>query len=148
MKLVPNPMNIDFDRLQAPSPRESMHSELLFELNKQNIPRASADGLGHTSEFAAWLKLKETHDLPALMIMEELTARGQRWFLVDSARVTNIKGVVLMSGRVETKERIIQSIQLHICHPNPHMTVQVEELRFNGHLVRKDYADAVASGGN
>lgn len=140
-------MNIDFDRLQAPSPRESMHSQCLLELNHQDIPR-STNGLGHNFEFAAWLKLKHTHDLPALLIMEQKTSQGHKWFLVDSARVTSIKGVVLMSGRVQTKDRIIQSIELHVCHPNPHMTVQVEELRFNGDLIRTEAIDAVATGGN
>ena len=143
--LAQNSPKIDFDRLQAPSPRESMYSELLLELDKNDIP-SSLDGLGHNFEFAAWLKLKHTHDLPVLLIMEQKTANGERWFLVDSARVTSFKGMVLMSGRVETKERIIQSLQLHVCHPNPEMTVQVEELRFNGNLVRKDYLDSVATG--
>jgi len=138
-------MSIDFDRLQAPSPRESMHSELLLELSAQNIPKASPYGLGHTFEFAAWLKLKHTHDLPVLLIMEQKTKHASRWFLVDSARVTTIKGTVLMSGRVQTRDRILQSLELYVCHPNPQMTVMVEELRFNGHLVRRDCPELLQS---
>lgn len=134
-------MTIDFDRSQAPSPRESMHSELLLELTKASIPSSARHRLGHTFEFAGWLKLNNTHDLPALLIMEEVTARGVRWYLIDTARVRNLQGIVLMSGRVESKETQIKSLHLYICHPNPDIRVEVEELRFNGELVRKDYID-------
>ena len=139
-------MTIEFDRSQAPSPRESMHSELLLTLSRQDIPNTSHLGLGHTFDFAGWLKLKQTHDIPVLMILEQVTAQGETWVLVDTARVRNATGVVLMSGRIETKEQRIKELRLYVCHPNPHLQVEVEELRFNGNLVRKDYIDAANVG--
>jgi hypothetical protein len=53
-----------------------------------------------------------------------------------------VKGSVLLSGRVKIKEKRIQQMSLYICHPSPDLQVEVEELRFNGELVRKDFIDA------
>ena len=116
-------------------------------LNKQEIPKPSATGLGTTFEVAGWLKLKKTHDLPALMILEISTTHDQLWYLVDTARAINSKGVVLMSGRIETKETQIKELGLYLCHPNPDISVEVEELRFNGDLVRKDFIEGFSATG-
>lgn len=134
-------MSVDFDRLQAPSPRESMHSELLLTRNRHEI-RPSLDSIGHVFDFAAWLKIKNSQDIPVLLLLEHEDFRGEMWYIVDSARVRNVKGTVLMSGRVEIKEKRLKSLNLYICHPNPDLKVEVEELRFNGELVRKDYIEA------
>lgn len=124
-----------------------MHSLQLLRLKKQEIPKPSITGLGTTFEIAGWLKLKKTHDLPALLILELETAHDQLWYLVDTARVNNAKGVVLMSGRIETKETKINELNLYLCHPNPDISAEVEELRFNGDLVRKDYIEGFSATG-
>ena len=139
-------MVAEFDKSLAPSPRESMHSELLLTLNKGEIT-SSSDGLGHTFEIAGWFKLKNTHDLPALLIMEQSTQQNELWYLIDTARVSSRKGVVLMSGRVETKETRIAQINLYLCHPNPDITIDVDELRFNGQMYRKDFVEAMPAAG-
>ncbi len=124
-----------------------MHSVPLLTLNKQEIPKPSVLGLGTSFELAGWFKLKNTHDLPALLVLEQTTAQGDMWYLVDTARVANAKGVVLMSGRIHTKETHIQELNLYLCHPNPDISIEVEELRFNGNLVRKDYIEGFTAAG-
>ena len=124
-----------------------MHSLQLLALNKQEIPKSTEIGLGTTFEVAGWLKLKRTHDLPALLVLELSTVHDQLWYLVDTARAINSKGVVLMSGRIETKETQINELTLYLCHPNPDISVEVEELRFNGDLVRKDYIEGFSATG-
>ena len=134
-------MKPEWDRLQAPSPRESMHSELLMHRNRHEIP-VDMMAIEQTYDFAAWLKLRNTHDLPVLLLLEHTDFRGDVWHIIDSARIRNIKGSVLLSGQVAIKERRIQEMKLYICHPSPDLKVEVEELRFNGELIRKDFVDA------
>ena len=133
-------MAINFDRLQAPSPRESMHSELIMERNRNEL-RSLAEV--NSIEIAAWLKIKNTEDLPVMLLVEYQDSKSQRWAMVDTARVRNVKGTILLTGVVNVTGRQLQDLQLYVCHPNPGIDIQVEELRFNGSLVRKDYIDAI-----
>ena len=131
---------VEFDPTQAPSPRESMFSELLFACYSDQIEKS--DHSGYDLQFAAWLKLKNTQELPSLLVLEQKSFSGSKWYLIDSARVNNAKGVVLMSGKLHVKEHKIHELKLYLCHPSPDIIIEVEELLFNGQLMRKDYIDA------
>lgn len=132
---------MEWDRLQAPSPRENMHSELLMQRNRHEIDIGDRTGAAQF-EFAAWLKLKNTDDLPVMLLLEYTDSRSTRWHIIDTARVRNIKGASLLSGRAEIEVKRLQELKLYICHPSPKLIVEVDELRFNGDLVRKDFIDA------
>ena len=134
-------MNPKWDQSQAPSPRESMHSELLMHRNRHEIPGNYTQG-AKSYQFGAWLKIKNSHDLPVMLIIEHVDFLGEHWQIVDTARVRNAKASILLSGSIEIKEKRIQDMRLYICHPNPDLHVEVEELRFNDQLIRKDFVDA------
>jgi len=134
-------MSINLDRLQAPSPRESMHSELIMDRNRHELKLlADSDML----EFAAWMKIKNSEDLPVMLLVEYKDTNSERWAMIDTARVRSRNSTILLSGKVEVANRKLQEVKLYICHPSVNIDVQIEELRFNGNLVRKDYIEATS----
>ncbi|NNJ72994.1 MAG: hypothetical protein HKP09_07410 [Enterobacterales bacterium] len=134
-------MSINLDRLQAPSPRESMHSELIMERNIHELKLlADPDML----EFAAWMKIKNSQDLPVMLLLEYKDTKSERWAMIDTARVRSRNSTILLSGKADVASRKLQEVKLYLCHPSDNIEVQIEELRFNGSLVRKDYIEATS----
>jgi len=132
---------MDWDQLQAPSPRESMHSSLLLHINRHEIDLANRTSKPHF-EIAAWLKLKNTAQLPAMLLIEYEDLQGSRWQIIDTARVNAVKSTILLSGIVDMKVRKLKSMDLYLCHPSPHILCEVEELRLNNKLMRRDFLES------
>ncbi len=132
---------MDYDFLLAPSPRESMHSILLLHINRHEIELADRTSKPHF-EIAAWLKIKNTAHLPAMLLIEYQDLAGSKWQIVDTARIDTIKSTILLSGTVDMNVRKIKSIDLYLCHPSSNIKCDVEELRLNNKLMRKDFLEA------
>ena len=132
---------MDWDYLQAPSPRESMHSILLMHVNRHEIELADRTANPHF-ELAAWLKLKNSAQLPSMLIIDYTDLGGKRWQIIDTARMHSMKGTILLSGTVDLKVRKLKGVDIYLCHPNPAIECEIEELRFNDKLIRRDFLDA------
>jgi len=129
---------MDWNSLQVASPRESMHSELLMQLDRKEIDPEDRTSHPHF-EIAAWLKLKNTEQLPSILLMEFTDKAGTHWTIVDTATIKASKGTLLLSGIVKPDVRHLMGVSLYLCHPNPMLVCEVEELRFNNRLIKNDY---------
>ena len=125
---------MDWDYLKAPSPKESMHSILLAHLERYEIQEADRRSEPHF-EIAVWLKLQNTAQLPAMLLLEYTDKESHFWSIVDTARMHAMKCTILLSGAVDLKVKKIKSLDIYLCHPNPHIKCEIEELRFNGKLI-------------
>lgn len=131
---------MDWDYLQAPSPRESMHSELLMHIDRHEIELVDRTSNPRFA-IAAWLKLKNTEQLPSTLLIEYTDLNGIRWQIVDIARIHMMKQTILLSGVVDLKVKKLKSIDLYLCHPNPAIECEIEELRFNDKLILRDFLE-------
>ncbi len=131
---------MEWDHTQAPSPRESMHSILLLHTERHDIELKNRIANPHF-EIAAWLKLKNTTQLPALLLFEYQDLNGSRWQIVDSARINTLKSIILLSGIVDLNVRKLMCFDLYLCHSNPNIICDVEELRLNNRLMRRDFLE-------
>lgn len=131
-------MKAEFNKADAPSPRDSMYSELLMIKERQEIP-INPRMITQEFRFAAWLKLKNSQNLPAMLLMEHKDFRGEMWHIIDTASVVNTNGTLLLSGSVEIPERRIHQIKLYVCHPSDQLLVDVDEIRFNDELAHRDF---------
>ncbi len=131
---------MDWDYLQAPSPRESMHSILLMRINRHEIESADRTAKPHF-ELAAWLKIKNSAQLPSMLLIEYSDLSGKRWQIIDTARMHSMKGTILLSGIVDLKVKKLKEVDIYLCHPNPAIECEIEELRFNGKLIQNDFLD-------
>ena len=131
---------MDWDYLQSASPRESMHSILLLHINQHEVEIADRTSKPHF-EVAAWLKIKNSAQLPAMLVIEYQDSNGSKWQAIDTARVHAVKSTILLSGIVDIKVTKLKSIDLYLCHPSPDVSCEVEELRFNNKLMRRDFLE-------
>ena len=132
---------MDWDYLQAPSPRESMHSILLSHVNRHEIELADRTAKPHF-EIAAWLKIKNSAQLPSMLLIEYSDLSGKRWQIIDTARMHSMKGTILLSGIADLNVKKLKGVDIFLCHPNPAIECEIEELRFNGKLIRRDFLDS------
>ena len=131
-------LKMDWNSLQVASPRESMHSELLLHLNR-NDAQLSDRKLTPHFEIAAWLKLKNTEQLPAILLLEYTDRSGTHWQILDTATLRTSKGTVLLSGVLDPKVKHLSSVDVYLCHPSPFIQCEIEEIRFNNQLMHLDY---------
>ncbi len=131
-------MNID--QSQIDSPTASMHSELLMQINRRDIHITDRHANPHF-EIAAWLTLKNTEQLPALLVVEYRDTKSTHWKILDTATIRSVKGTVLLSGAVDAEVNHIQEIKVFFCHPSPFISCEVGELRFNNELIHSDYLE-------
>lgn len=131
---------MNWDSLKVASPRESMHSELLMHLDRQEIEISDRVSNPHY-EVAAWLELKNTDHLPAMLVMEYTDRKGSYWEILDTATIRSTKGKVLLSGVAKPTVNKIKEINVYLCHPSPFIHCEIEELRFNGKLIEVDYLE-------
>ncbi|MCP4411628.1 MAG: hypothetical protein GY808_03540 [Gammaproteobacteria bacterium] len=130
---------MDWDYLQqSPSPRENMHSILLLHINRHEVEIADRTSNPHF-EVAAWLRIKNTAQLPAMLLIEYKDLNGSRWQTIDTARISAVKSTILLSGIVDINVRKLKSIDLYLCHPSTDIICEVEELRFNNKLMKRDF---------
>ena len=131
---------MNWDSLKVTSPRESMHSELLMHLTRQDIEISDRVSNPHY-EIAAWLELKNTEHLPAMLVMEYTDKKGTFWQILDTATIRSTKGKVLLSGVATPTVNHINEINVYLCHPSPFIHCEIEELRFNSKLIEVDYLE-------
>ena len=131
---------MNWDSLKVASPKESMHSELLMHLDRQDIEISDRTSHPHY-EVAAWLELKNTEHLPAMLVMEYTDRNGSFWQILDTATIRSTKGKVLLSGIATPRVNHIKEISVYLCHPSPFIHCEVEELRFNDKLIEEDYLE-------
>ena len=131
---------MNWDSLKVASPRDSMHSEMLMHLTRPEIE--ISDRVSKPQfEVAAWLELKNTEHLPAMLDMEYSDRNGSYWQILDTATIRSTKGKVLLSGVASPTVNHIKEISVYLCHPSPFIHCEVEELRFNGKLMEVDYLE-------
>jgi len=128
------------DQSEIESPRASMHSELLMHITRNDLNASDRSAHPHF-EVAAWLTLKNTEQLPALLLMEYTDSKSTRWKILDTATIRSVKGTVLLSGALNTEVNHIQEINVFLCHPSPFISCEISELRFNDELMHSDYLD-------
>jgi len=126
---------MDWDYLKAPSPRESMHSILLAHLERHEIDDPDRRSDPHF-EIAAWLNLKNTAQLPAMLLLEYSDKESRHWQIVDTARMHAMKCDILLSGAVDLNVKKIKTLDIYLCHPNQWISCEIEELRLNGKLIK------------
>ena len=131
---------MNWDSLKVASPRVSMHSELLMHLTRHDIEISDRVSNPHY-EVAAWLELKNTEHLPAMLVMEYTDRKGSFWQILDTATIRSTKGKVLLSGVATPSISHIKEICVYLCHPSPFIHCEVEELRFNNKLIEVDYLE-------
>jgi len=138
-------MDWEYLQAQTPSPRETMHSELLVHVNRHEVE--IADRTTHPYfEIAAWLKLTNTAQLPSMLLIEYSDSNGSGWKIVDTARMHSMKGTLLLSGAVSLSVKILKGIDIYICHPNPALVCEIDELRLNGRLLRRGFLEQYKTG--
>ena len=131
---------MDWDSLQVPSPKESMHHELLMQIHRNEL--AIEDRNSQPSfEVAAWLKLKNTEQLPSILLLEYTDRDGEHWEILDTATISSLKSVALFTGAAHPNVNYLKEVRVYLCHPNPFLDCQIEELRFNNKLVEVDYLE-------
>jgi len=128
------------DQSQIESPRASMHSELLMHVSRKDIHTTDRSAHPHF-EVAAWLTLKNTEQLPALLLMEYTDSKCTRWKILDTATIRSVKGAVLLAGAIDPEVNHIQEINVFLCHPSPFVSCEISEIRFNNELIFSDYLD-------
>lgn len=132
---------MQWDSLKVVSPRESMHSELLMHLNRHDLH--ISDRISNPQfEVAAWLTLKNTESLPALLLLEYTDRTGSYWQILDTATVRSNKSTILLSGVLNPEVKHLKEVNVYLCHPSPFIDCEIEELRFNNELIRHDYLEA------
>ena len=125
---------------KVPSPKQSMHHELLMHLERREIDVSDRNSHPHF-EVAAWLKLKNTEQLPSLLLMEYTDRDGEHWEILDSATIRTQKETILLSGSFEPEVNYIKDVNVYLCHPSPFLTCEIEELRFNNKRIETDYLE-------
>lgn len=124
----------------TPSPRKTMHSELLMHLDRNDIQISDRNSNPHF-EVAAWLTLKNTEQLPAMLLLEYSDRSGSYWQILDTATIRSEKGTVLLSGVMDPKVHYLKEVNVYLCHPSPFIDCEIEELRFNNELIGLDYLE-------
>lgn len=118
-----------------------MHSELLMQLKRGDEHISDRSSNPHF-EIAAWLKLKNAEGLPAMLLLEYTDRSGTRWQIIDRTTIRAAKATVLLSGVLDLEVQQLKAINLYLCHPNPSLGCEIEELRFNEQLVKSYYLRA------
>ena len=129
-----------WDSKKVPSPKESMHSILLMHLDRRDIDVSDRTAHPHF-EIAAWLKLKNTDQLPSMLLIEYTDRDGEHWEIIDSITIRTKREAILLSGTSEPETNYLKEVNVYLCHPTPFIECNIEELRFNNHLIKGDYLD-------
>ena len=129
-----------WDSKKVPSPKESMHSELLMHLERRDIDVSDRNAHPHF-EIAAWLELKNTDQLPSMLLIEYIDRNGEHWEIIDSVTIRSKKETILLSGISEPEINYLKEVNVYLCHPTPFIECSIEELRFNDQIVKSDYLD-------
>ncbi|PCJ47522.1 MAG: hypothetical protein COA74_11500 [Gammaproteobacteria bacterium] len=131
---------MDWDSNKVPSPKESMHHVLLMHFNRNEV-EVSNRTPHPRFEVAAWLKLKNTEQLPSILVLEYTDRDGEHWEIIDSATIRTQKETVLLSGTSEPQVNYLKEVNVYLCHPTPFIDIEIEELRFNGDLLKTDFLE-------
>ena len=132
--------DLDWDSLKIQSPLESMHNVLLTHIDGHDARLADSSSTPHY-EFAAWLKLKNTAGIPSMLVIEYKDSQNTRWSIIDTARISPTESDILLSGAIDLSVNNIKSLDLYICHPNPALRCNIEEIRFNDRLIEREILD-------
>ena len=132
--------SLDWDSLQVQSPLESMHNICLTHIDGHEARLADSSSVPHF-EFAAWLKLKNTVGLPVMLVIEYKDSQSSRWMIVDTARISTKKSSILLAGAIDLEVKQFKSLDLYICHSNPALKCNIEEIRFNNQLIEREYVE-------
>jgi len=130
---------MSFNRLQQNSPMENMHSELLMHLNSHDL-NSVVDTSNPHFEIAAWLTLKNTKQLPAILLLEYVNNAGEFWQIIDIATIRFIDGVVLLSGALDLEAKRVNEVNIYLCHPSLELfqcpeVSRVQEKNWSGNTI-------------
>ena len=131
---------MNYKHIQAASPKESMHSELLMHMEGHEITIVDATSHPHF-EFATWLTLKNTRHLPAILLLEYNDNAQQYWQIIDIATIRFKEGVVLLTGVVDLDVKQMNTMSIYLCHPSAALVCDIEEFRLNNQLLVGDYLE-------